>query len=69
MSQRWLEAAAQLLGTRRLAVVPGRGHALNYSAAAELVEIIQPFLEETSDARVTAISGAQPAAAHNPPGG
>ncbi len=69
VSQRWLEAAAQLLGTRRLAVVPGRGHALNYSAAAELVEIIQPFLQETSDVRVTAISAAQPAAAHNPAGG
>jgi len=42
--QRWAEEVAGRLGTDRLLVIPGEGHALNYSAAGELLRRIRPFL-------------------------
>lgn len=45
----WMDAvgvrqAARLVGAGRVFVVPGAGHALNYSAADELMRLIRPFL-------------------------
>src|SRR3569623_885481 len=42
--QRWLDEAARLVGAKRVAVIPHMGHALNYSAADELVATLLPFL-------------------------
>jgi 2-hydroxy-6-oxonona-2,4-dienedioate hydrolase len=42
--QRWLDEAGQLLGTDRKAVIPRAGHAVNFSAADELVTAVAPFL-------------------------
>lgn len=42
--QRWAEEVARLVGAGRVFVVPGAGHALNYSAADELMRLIRPFL-------------------------
>ncbi|HYO12405.1 MAG TPA: alpha/beta hydrolase [Thermoanaerobaculia bacterium] len=42
--QRWAEEVARLVGADRVFVVPGAGHALNYSAADELMRLIRPFL-------------------------
>jgi 2-hydroxy-6-oxonona-2,4-dienedioate hydrolase len=44
--QGWAEEVARLLGTDRLVVIPDGGHALNYSAADELMRRIRPFLSE-----------------------
>ena len=44
--QGWAEEAARLLGTDRLVVIPDAGHAVNYSAADELMRRIRPFLSE-----------------------
>jgi 2-hydroxy-6-oxonona-2,4-dienedioate hydrolase len=44
--QRWAEEVAGLLGEAELVVVSGAGHALNYSAASELMRLIRPFLRE-----------------------
>jgi 2-hydroxy-6-oxonona-2,4-dienedioate hydrolase len=42
--QRWAEEVTAALPDGRLAVVPGHGHALNYSAAGPLTSAIRPFL-------------------------
>ncbi|HEX3131286.1 MAG TPA: alpha/beta hydrolase [Thermoanaerobaculia bacterium] len=42
--QRWAEEVVRCLGTVDLQVIPGAGHALNYSAADELMRRIRPFL-------------------------
>jgi 2-hydroxy-6-oxonona-2,4-dienedioate hydrolase len=42
--QSWAEELARLLGEEKVFVVPGAGHALNYSAADELMRLIRPFL-------------------------
>ncbi|MBE0597439.1 MAG: alpha/beta fold hydrolase [Desulfuromonadales bacterium] len=42
--QRWLEEAAHLLPTAEVAVIPGWGHAVQYSAPKALVQAIHPFL-------------------------
>ncbi|HEX2224713.1 MAG TPA: alpha/beta fold hydrolase [Thermoanaerobaculia bacterium] len=42
--QRWAEEAAHSLRTAGLLVVPGAGHALNYSAPDELLRRVRPFL-------------------------
>lgn len=44
--QRWLDEAARLLAAKRTAVIPRMGHAVNYSAADELVSALLPFLAE-----------------------
>jgi 2-hydroxy-6-oxonona-2,4-dienedioate hydrolase len=44
--QRWTEEVARLLRTDRLFVIPGAGHALNYSAADALMRLVRPFLRE-----------------------
>jgi pimeloyl-ACP methyl ester carboxylesterase len=46
--QRWMDEAARLVRAERVAVIPGWGHAVNFSAAEELVAAIQPFLRERS---------------------
>ena len=43
--QRWAEQVVRLLPGGRLAVVAGAGHALNYSASAELARIVRSFLD------------------------
>jgi hypothetical protein len=35
---------ARKLGAEGVRVIPGAGHALNYSAADELMRMIRPFL-------------------------
>jgi 2-hydroxy-6-oxonona-2,4-dienedioate hydrolase len=42
--QRWAEEVARLLGEDKVFVVAGAGHALNYSAADELMRLIRTFL-------------------------
>jgi pimeloyl-ACP methyl ester carboxylesterase len=42
--QRWAQEVTAALPDGRLAVVPGRGHALNYSAPGPLAAAIGPFL-------------------------
>lgn len=44
VSQRWAEEAAQLLPDGRLAVIPGAGHTVNYSAPLELARITRSLL-------------------------
>jgi 2-hydroxy-6-oxonona-2,4-dienedioate hydrolase len=43
--QEWAEAAACLLPLGELCVIPGAGHVLNYSAPAEFVRVMRPFLQ------------------------
>lgn len=43
--QSWAEEVARLLRTGPPQVIPDAGHALNYSAADELMRIIRPFLQ------------------------
>lgn len=42
--QRWAEEVARLAGADGVQVIPGAGHALNYTAADELMRTIRPFL-------------------------
>lgn len=42
--QRWLDQVARLAGAQRVAVIPGWGHSINYSAADKLVAVLLPFL-------------------------
>jgi pimeloyl-ACP methyl ester carboxylesterase len=42
--QRWMEQAARLVRAERVAIIPNWGHAVNYSAAEQLVDAITPFL-------------------------
>ena len=42
--QRWAEAAASLVASKRVLVMPGWGHAIQYSAAPQFAEAIMPFL-------------------------
>ena len=42
--QRWTEEVARGLGAGEVEVIEGAGHALNYSAADELMRRIRPFL-------------------------
>jgi 2-hydroxy-6-oxonona-2,4-dienedioate hydrolase len=45
--QAWAEEVARKLRAGDVRVLRGEGHALNYSAADELMRVIRPFLEET----------------------
>lgn len=45
--QRWAEAVARGLGAGGVEVIRGAGHALNYSAADELMRRIRPFLRDS----------------------
>ena len=45
--QRWIEEASRLLRTDRVAVIPGWGHAVPFSAPEETVRAIEPFLHAT----------------------
>lgn len=47
--QRWAERAATLLGNDRVLVIPGWGHAIQYSAAPQFVRAITPFLSDSTD--------------------
>jgi 2-hydroxy-6-oxonona-2,4-dienedioate hydrolase len=42
--QRWAEEVARLAGADGVRVIPGAGHALNYTAADELLRRIRPFI-------------------------
>ncbi len=44
--QEWTEKVARWVGADRVHVIAGAGHALNYTAADELMRIIRPFLRE-----------------------
>lgn len=46
--RRWAREAAALLPEGRLAELPGGGHALNYSHAGELAELVRRFVGEGS---------------------
>jgi 2-hydroxy-6-oxonona-2,4-dienedioate hydrolase len=50
--QRWTEEASRLLRDAPVAVIPGWGHAVNFSAPEELVAALQPFLRESAAASV-----------------
>lgn len=54
--QRWAEEVALLLGADPPLVIPGAGHALNYSAADELMRRIRPFLRAGAFTRPRAVS-------------
>ena len=42
--QEWIEAMVALLSHARIAVVPGAGHAANYSAPGRLAGLIETFI-------------------------
>lgn len=42
--QSWAEEVARKLGAGEIRVIAGAGHALNYSAADQLMRVIRPFL-------------------------
>lgn len=46
VSQRWAEEVATLLPRGRLAVVPGKAHAVNYNAPADLARLVRAFVAE-----------------------
>jgi pimeloyl-ACP methyl ester carboxylesterase len=45
--QRWVSELAGLTPNSSVAVIPGWGHAVQYSAADELMSLMLPFLRET----------------------
>lgn len=45
--QQWAEEVVSLLPNGKLAVIPGGGHTLNYSAPLELVRVTRAFLNAT----------------------
>jgi len=45
--QEWAEEVAALPPQGQLAVIPGVGHAINYSAPLELAQVTQAFLDAT----------------------
>lgn len=47
--QGWVEAAARLVPSARLIVIPGWGHAVHYSAPRVLVDTVVPFLRGTAE--------------------
>ena len=47
--QRWCEEAARLSRAERLVVIPGWGHAVQFSAPDETLEAIAPFLIKRSE--------------------
>ena len=47
--QHWAEEVSRLARAERLVVIPRKGHALNYSAAEQLVHEILPFLLAATD--------------------
>jgi pimeloyl-ACP methyl ester carboxylesterase len=49
--QRWVDELAAHTLDSRVVVIPGGGHAVNYSAAEEVVKSALPFLEEAKVAR------------------
>lgn len=49
--QRWFDEAARLVRAQQIAVIPGWGHAVNYSAAGPLTDAIVPFLRMPSQKR------------------
>lgn len=46
VSREWAQSVAHLIPDSRFVELPGEGHALNYSAADELVAVVGPFLNE-----------------------
>jgi 2-hydroxy-6-oxonona-2,4-dienedioate hydrolase len=44
--QHWIDEAARLLRTDRVVVIPGWGHAVQYSAPTQLIDAIRPFLSQ-----------------------
>ena len=53
-SQAWIDELARLTPDQRVAVIPGWGHAVQYSAAAELIAVIRPFLRQSRKLRPVA---------------
>jgi 2-hydroxy-6-oxonona-2,4-dienedioate hydrolase len=49
--QAWAEEVASLLGAEAVRVIPGKGHAPNYSAPDELMRILRPFLRGSGTVR------------------
>ncbi|WP_446377124.1 alpha/beta fold hydrolase [Coleofasciculus sp. E2-BRE-01] len=49
----WAEEVVELLPQAQLAVIPGGGHTLNYSAPLELSRVTKAFLEATKSQMVT----------------
>jgi pimeloyl-ACP methyl ester carboxylesterase len=47
--QRWFDEAASLVRAEQVAVIPGWGHAVNYSAPDEVTAAIVPFLGDSKD--------------------
>ncbi|HEY9844977.1 MAG TPA: alpha/beta hydrolase [Candidatus Caenarcaniphilales bacterium] len=45
--QQWAEEVVDLLPEAQLIIIPGAGHAMNYSAPLELVRVTQAFLNAT----------------------
>lgn len=52
--QSWAEEVARLLRAGPPHVIPDAGHALNYSAADELMRVIRPFLQRSAAATSSA---------------
>jgi len=46
VSQHWAQQVADLLPDGTLACIPDAPHAVNYSAAPELLRVVAPFLDQ-----------------------
>ncbi|HEY8521600.1 MAG TPA: alpha/beta hydrolase [Gammaproteobacteria bacterium] len=57
--QRWVDELAARTPDARVAVVPGGGHAVHYSAPDRVVSSVLPFLEEARVARPAGIAKAR----------
>lgn len=49
VSQQWAQRVTELVPRGRLVLIPDAPHAVNYSAAPELVDVLQPFLSQEVD--------------------
>lgn len=71
--QDWAEEVARLLPQGKLAVIPGAGHTINYSAPLELARVTRAFINQTPPALTPAleicVEPAHPVPIGHPPSG
>lgn len=67
VTQDWLEELARLAHTDRVVVIPGWGHAVNYSAPDTLVDAITPFLLESRQPSERIAAASRPTAQRSTP--
>ena len=60
VTDHWAQRVTSLVPHGRLACIPGAPHAVNYSAAPELLRVLTPFLDEHHTPTATPDPGASP---------